>query len=588
MLWRCVSDGGATLSSLAEAAAMYLRAGLTPLPVKVRAKAPTMVPWAEYQERQPSLDDVRRWWKEWPSANVGLVTGNGFLVLDLDGPQAEELLSSEGIELPFDAPRVRTGRAESGEHVWLRISKDLHIRPKVSLITNHRGSAVDIRCDGAMAMAPPSVHPSGQTYIWTSSWDGSMESIPMAPASLLELISKRYGADSGQMLRMADEEFVRLLSGVAAGERNHTCARLAGKLLQWGVPAPLAATILDAVFAPRCEPPMPMREVRQVVDSIARRHERSRAKDAGDKKPLLVPGADIAAMKSALQCDERRDVVPTPWSRLNSLLGGGFKAGEYILLGARPGTGKTAFALQCAWYAARSVPVLFISLEMSARALDRRMFAQMTGVQAVQFEEGSKSTAAMRALERIDDEVRRMLLRHSEEAFTVRLINEAAESMRDAGIPPGLIVVDYLQLLRGESPTRMDRRQQVEAISRDLVRLAKVWNCPLMVLSALSRPQDSYGNKGETLSAERPPTLASLRESGQLEHDADLVLLMHRAKDESPVTIVNVAKHRDGQLGRINMNFDGETLRFAGEGELHVTISDYDPTQEEAIDDSDF
>lgn len=556
-----------------DAALAYLNAGLSPIPVKPRSKGPTLVPWGPYQIRRPTSSEVREWWTTTADANIALVCGNGFLVLDLDGASAEELLSSEGIELPFEAPRVRTGRADSGEHVWLRIPKDLHIRPKVSLLSSGR-SSIDIRCDGAMATVPPSIHPSGKPYVWASSWDGSFESIPMAPQSLLDLIARRYGDDSRQVNRMPDDEFVQLLSGVGKGERNHTCARLAGKLLAWGVPPVQTANILDTIWAPRCDPPMPMREVRDVVMSIAKRHAVAIEAKRETTRPLLVRGADLDSMRVSLQCEETKKVVPTPWVRLNALLGGGLKAGEYILLGARPGTGKTAMALQIAWNASRAVPVLFVTLEMSSQALNRRMFSQMTGISGAEFAEGSKSQTALAALERITPEVRRMQIRHSEEAHTVKRVNDAAEMMRDAGTPPGLIVIDYLQLLRSEQTSKFDRRQQVEAISRDLVRLAKVWDCPLLVLSSLTRPQDSYGNKGETIAKDRPPTLASLRESGQLEHDADLVILLSRQSDDDSSTSLQVAKHRDGALGRIVMNFHGATTRFSIDGEHSSGIVD--------------
>lgn len=555
-----------------DAAIAYLNAGLTPVPVKPRAKSPTLVPWGQFQTRRPTEDEVMDWWTKTPDANVALVTGNGLLVIDLDGPDAESLLSDAGIELPFDAPRVRTGRLNSGEHVWLRIPNDLRIRPKVSLVSGER-SAVDLRCDGAIALVPPSLHPSGQNYVWSSSWDGDVASIPLAPPELLDLITKRYGSDVKQVARMADEEFAELIQGVGVGERNQTCARLAGKFFAMGLSADNVASILEAVWAPRCTPPMPMIEVRNVVHSIERKRLREQGEKEEKRKPLIAPRTEIEAMRALLQQNERKRILASPWTSVNRLLGDGFRAGEYILLGARPGTGKTAFALQCAWHAAQSVPVLFVTLEMSIAALNRRMFSQMTGVPQECFEDGSKSKVALDALDRIEPEVRRMMLMHSDQAFTVGAVNEACTMMRDQGMAPGMIVIDYLQLLRTKDPTR-DRRQAVESISRDLVRLSKAWDCPLMVLSALTRPQEAYGGKTDTVGIERPPTLASLRESGQLEHDADLVILMHRKSQESTDTIVNVAKHRDGGLGTISLPFDGPTTRFADFGAPQKTIED--------------
>ena len=113
------------------------------------------------------------------------------------------------------------------------------------------------------------------------------------------------------------------------------------------------------------------------------------------------------------------------------------------------------------------------------------------------------------------------------------------------------MVVDYLQLLKA-TPGVRERRHQVEEISKGLKQLAHQYDVPVLALSSLARP----ANDG-------PPSLASLRESGELEHDADVVLLLHRDKDDTAGrTELSIAKARDGRLGEIHLFFHGDMQTF--------------------------
>jgi replicative DNA helicase len=118
--------------------------------------------------------------------------------------------------------------------------------------------------------------------------------------------------------------------------------------------------------------------------------------------------------------------------------------------------------------------------------------------------------------------------------------------------PLGLLVVDYLQLVRAPETIR-DRRLQVEHVSQGLKELAVRHGIPVLCLSSLSRPPSEAKDKR--------PTLASLRESGELEHDADVVLFLHREPHEAETDLI-VAKNRDGRVGIVPLLFQAESVAF--------------------------
>jgi replicative DNA helicase len=140
-----------------------------------------------------------------------------------------------------------------------------------------------------------------------------------------------------------------------------------------------------------------------------------------------------------------------------------------------------------------------------------------------------------------------IFITHAE--LNVDEIRRIAGVMADDG-PLGLVIVDYLQLIDAP-PGLKERRLQVEAVSAGLKRLTLDLQIPVLCLSSLSRPPDG-----------RKPTLASLRESGNLEHDADSVILLHRPQELEPVTECIVAKSRNGRTGQVELYFRGEYLRF--------------------------
>jgi len=244
------------------------------------------------------------------------------------------------------------------------------------------------------------------------------------------------------------------------------------------------------------------------------------------------------------------DFVDTPWPALNTMLGGGFAPGELVFLGARPGVGKTAAALEIARRAGKhGKSVFMVSREMLTLAIGTRLLAQEGPVNATTLRKRDLSPQHWSTIDLAIEQLDAMPIFMTHASVNIDEIRRLVGMLADEG-PLGLLIVDYLQLVDAP-PGVTDRRLQVEAVSKGLKAITLDYGVPVLCLSSLSRPPEG-----------RRPTLASLRESGNLEHDADTVILFHRPEELDSKTEVVVAKSRNGRTGMVELFFRGEYLRF--------------------------
>lgn len=192
-----------------------------------------------------------------------------------------------------------------------------------------------------------------------------------------------------------------------------------------------------------------------------------------------------------------------------------------------------------------------VSREMTNLALVRRLFAQEARVRASAIKRADLTAHEYGSLQHASDRLRPLPLFLTDDAVSLGEI-QALVAATAAEAPLALIIVDYLQLIRAPQEIR-ERRHQVEAVSQGLKTLALHYRVPVLCLSSLSRPSTDDKNK--------PPTLASLRESGELEHDADIILLLHRGYHDDETTCY-VAKNRDGRVGDFRLTFRAEFVAF--------------------------
>ena len=261
------NDGAACLEAgagLRAAALAYLARGWSVIPVEPRGKRP-LVPWTEYQLRPATVEELEAWFKRWPNANIGIVTGavSGLVVLDVDerhGGTAS--LSQLNKEFGPGPKTVEAGTGGGGRHVYFghpggRVGNRVGLRP-----------GIDLRGDGGCVVAPPSVHPSGRPYAWLPGRSPNEIEIAPLPSWLLprsDRVEGRMGHSLTHWRKLVRE-------GVAEGERNSALASLTGHLLWRGVDPGVSMELLLAWNRMRCRPPLPDEEVAGVVESVARLH----------------------------------------------------------------------------------------------------------------------------------------------------------------------------------------------------------------------------------------------------------------------------------------------------------------------------
>ena len=238
----------------------------------------------------------------------------------------------------------------------------------------------------------------------------------------------------------------------------------------------------------------------------------------------------------------------------------GFQPGDMVILAARPGMGKTALALNIAQNAAESgTPVSFFSLEMGKNQLMTRLIAGETGINSRRLESGRLSTGDWDTLTGINQSISSLPLYIDDTADLH--FSGFRRKLRIAFKKQGVrfAVIDYIGLMKGEM-SYGNRVEEVSSVSRAIKMTAKELNIPILVLSQLNRNLEARFDKH--------PMLSDLRESGALEQDADVVMLLYREEmykktDETRGTAeLEIAKHRNGACGIARLAFDATVTTF--------------------------
>jgi replicative DNA helicase len=286
--------------------------------------------------------------------------------------------------------------------------------------------------------------------------------------------------------------------------------------------------------------------------------------------------------------------VPSGFVDLDKLLGGLHKS-DLIILAGRPSMGKTALATNMAFNAASRVEdsetgrhhvVGLFSMEMSAEQLATRILAEQTGIPSERIRRGELADSDFERMVVSAQQLERLhLFIDDTPALSVQALRTRARRLkRQHGL--SMLVIDYLQLMRGSTSRSENRVQEISEITRGLKAIAKELNLPVIALSQLSRAVESREDKR--------PQLADLRESGSIEQDADVVMFVFReeyylsraepmqrpeestekwqerhdawkARCEQVYSLgeVIVAKQRHGPIGKVTLRFEGETTRFS-------------------------
>lgn len=241
----------------------------------------------------------------------------------------------------------------------------------------------------------------------------------------------------------------------------------------------------------------------------------------------------------------------------------GLQRSDLIILAARPAMGKTTLVTNLAYNVATiaKLPVLFFSLEMSKEQLIDRMLADASGVDSWNIRTGNLSDDDFSKISEAMGEMAEapIFIDDTPGLSVLEMRTKARRAAHDQ--PLGLVIVDYLQLMQSTTNYAGNRVQEIGEISRGLKLIARELNVPLIALSQLSRAVESR--------TPPIPQLSDLRESGSIEQDADIVSFIYRPgyyepdnPDVKNITDLIIAKHRNGPVGKVQLYFHPERLRF--------------------------
>ncbi|MES2004312.1 MAG: replicative DNA helicase [Bacteroidota bacterium] len=317
------------------------------------------------------------------------------------------------------------------------------------------------------------------------------------------------------------------------------------------------------------------------IYKISNNHFKKDYSALGDGVPEYIRKVEVLRHQ-----EESVTGVPSGFPEMDKVTHG-WQPTDLIILAARPSVGKTAFALNLARNAIinpiRSVPVGFFSLEMSKQQLLQRMISMDSGIWMERLSTGriDDTTVLMQSGDRmikmpfyIDDTA--ALNSFELRAKARRMVNKHKV---------GVIIIDYLQLMSGDRGRSDNREQEISSISRNLKKLAKELNVPIIALSQLSRKVEDRG-KGQKV-----PQLSDLRESGAIEQDADMVMFLYRppedeVKDDIELAdkaMSKIAKHRNGKLESFAFEVDNNIQRWKEIGLLDFKPTNWVPVKKDAF-----
>jgi len=524
-------------------AIQYLRKGLSIIPLKspamvwnsqspedlIRQCKVPLVSWKEYQTRLPTEQEVESWFSQWPDANIGIVTGkiSGVVVFDLDSDQAVQYAEDEG-GFP-DTPKVKTGK---GFHYYIRYP-DFEVRNDV-----RKELDIDIRADGGYAVAPPSVHGSGNQYDWED--NSSIFDIDPAPCEswmidYLKSISaepntkpkdngdpKTPQNPPGTRKEVAEDEWTELLkNGCTEGIRNQSATKLAGHLLSKGLAESEVWEILSN-WNNRNNPPIEYSELRRTFDSVKKLESKN------VKKEIEITRFLDTAEKANAEYNEQHIRVPFGLSSLGAMetkMNGGLVGGRLYVYGGIPSAGKTGHTNNIADnICLTDHPVLFFSYDDGLAELRYRSFSRFSGFGIEDFNQRKVSKNDMQAIFK-SDQIKKIIANKYvvQEMIKIEQWPKIIEKIKARHQKAPVIVIDYLRKLKTENKNS-DERLRVDEILSNLTNLAKTHNTPIIAISELAR--DSY-KSGQRLS------MASFKESGSIEYEASWLGILAAVEEKN-------------------------------------------------------
>ena len=288
----------------------------------------------------------------------------------------------------------------------------------------------------------------------------------------------------------------------------------------------------------------------------------AQARQSSDYSPLSdILVENIELLEQAVRNRGKVTGITTGFKTLDDVTAG-LHNSDLIILAARPAMGKTAFALNIVQNAALKGGghVLIFSLEMSKTQLSQRLLAMEAKIDSEKLKKGMIGQSEWNDIFEASDRLSRadINIDDTPDMSVFEIKNKCRRMKAEKGLD--LVIIDYLQLMHGESRTD-NRQQEISELSRYLKLLAREMDCPVLVLSQLSRAPEMRPN--------HRPVLSDLRESGSIEQDADIVIFLYRddyyneESEKQGICEVNLAKHRNGPTGTVELTWVARYTKFA-------------------------
>jgi len=512
----------------------YAQKGWQIFPVKPHDKTP-LVKWADVATTD--LQTITGWWDTQPGANIGIACGarSGIIVLDVDpahgGDESLAHLLAEHGELPI-TPLAHTGGG--GRH-YLFAHPGVEVRNSAGLL----GPGLDIRGDGGYIVAPGSTHPNGNLYRWDTEYLPSKTPLAPMPEWMIQLARTKQTPKTEHISPEGDNPvFIQ-------GGRNQALTSLAGSMRRRGMSEVSILAALLAENAAKCFPPLPDDEVKLIAKSVTR-YDPSAPPVVSMPTTAPVSATD-ALLDLSVSLDNPVSFLQTGISTFDSRLGGLPKK-DLIIVAARPSIGKTTLCWQMARnLAANGKKVLFLSLEMSMIQLWRKAAFGAAEIDYADFQNGKVSEATKEHLQQVI--IPELIDRYHYNLFGYdERINLAGIAELIAEHKPELVVVDHLAYIAERHEREVTR---LGLITRGLKEIAKKNDTAIIAIHHLSRSIEGR--------EKQEPRMSDLRESGNIEQDADVILMPYRnqavnvtdQKMRYSPTKVRCVKNREGEA-----NFD--------------------------------
>jgi replicative DNA helicase len=328
--------------------------------------------------------------------------------------------------------------------------------------------------------------------------------------------------------------------------------------------------------------------IKRVKEKAGLRHEIAQKSQVeySHVKDAIAEG--LAFIDSARNSEGVASGLPTGFIDLDRLTAG-FQPSDLVVIAARPGMGKSSFMLSIVLHLAlnEKVPLAIFSLETSKKQLALRMLSMFSGVPLQNIRQGFVRDEDLEKIGNAALELssKSIYIDDNPNLTTTELRIKSKKLKKEKGVE--IIFVDYLQLL-GVPYRRISRQEEVAEISRNLKALAKELQIPVVALAQLSRQVEQRSDKR--------PQLADLRESGQIEQDADLIIFIHRPEvykkhpppEEEGLAEIIVAKQRQGPTGIVKLAFDKDTTAFKPLPSVYSKgVEEYLPEIDISLDDLD-